>query len=128
MTLAISVVGGIALFIGVLILVGSVAMTKFQRLYDTAIFKTLGATSRTIVFMLAFEYGTLGALAGLVGSVGALVLTWGLTRYVLDISWDPTPLVNVVGLVLTTVVVGVVGVTASVDVLRRKPLRTLKAE
>ncbi|MEE2635748.1 MAG: FtsX-like permease family protein [Acidobacteriota bacterium] len=127
-TLAISVVGGIALFSGVLILGGSVAMTKFPRLYDTAIFKTLGATSRTIVLMLAFEYGTLGALAGLVGSVGALVLTWGLTRYVLDISWDPTPLVNVVGLVLTTVVVGVVGVTASVDVLRRKPLRTLKAE
>jgi len=127
-TLAISVVGGIALFSGVLILVGSVAMTKFQRLYDTAIFKTLGATSHTIVLMLVFEYGTLGALAGLVGSMGALGLTWGLTRYLLDISWNPTPLLNVAGLVLTTVVVGVVGVAASIDVLRRKPLRTLKAE
>jgi putative ABC transport system permease protein len=127
-TLAISIVGGIALLSGVLILVGSVAMTKFQRLYETAIFKTLGATSRMIVLMLLFEYGTLGALAGLVGSVGALALTWGLTRFLLEISWNPAPLVNLSGLVLTALVVGAVGVIASLDVLRKKPLSTLRAE
>ena len=127
-TLAISLVGGIALLSGVLILVGSVAMTRFQRLYETAIFKTLGATSRTIVLMLVVEYGTLGALAGLIGSVGALGLTWGLTRFLLEITWRPALLVNIVGLVLTTLVVGVVGVMASLDVLRKKPLSTLRAE
>jgi putative ABC transport system permease protein len=127
-TFAISIVGGIALLSGVLILVGSVAMTKFQRLYETAIFKTLGATSRTIVMMLVFEYGTLGTLAGLVGSVGALALTWGLTRFLLEISWNPAPMLNIAGLVLTALVVGVVGVTASLDVLRKKPLSTLRAE
>ena len=127
-TLAISIVGGIALLSGVLILVGSVAMTKFQRRYETAIFKTLGATSRTMVLMLVFEYGMLGTLAGLVGSAGALVLTWGLTRFLLEINWNPAPLVNLAGLALTALVVGVVGVTASLDVLRKKPLATLRAE
>ena len=127
-TLAISVVGGIALLSGVLILVGSVAMTKFQRRYETAIFKTLGATTRTIVLMLVFEYGLLGTLAGLVGSVGALALTWGLTRFLLEITWTPAPLVNLAGLGLTALVVAVVGVTASLDVLRRKPLATLRTE
>ena len=127
-TLAISVVGGIALLSGVLILVGSVAMTKFQRRYETAIFKTLGATTRTIVLMLVFEYGLLGTLAGLVGSVGALALTWGLTRFLLEINWTPAPLVNLAGLVLTALVVAVVGVAASLDVLRKKPLATLRAE
>jgi putative ABC transport system permease protein len=127
-TLAITIVGGIALLSGVLILIGSVAMTKFQRLYETAIFKTLGATSRTIVLMLILEYGTLGALAGVVGSLGALALTWGLTRYLLEIAWNPALLVNLAGLVLTTLVVGIVGVAASLDVLRKKPLGTLRAE
>ena len=128
-TLAISIVGGIALLSGVLILVGSVTMTKFQRLYETAIFKTLGATTRTIVLMLVFEYGLLGTLAGLVGSAGALALTWGLTRFVLEINWTPAPLVNLAGLVMTALVVGVVGVAASLDdVLRKKPLATLRAE
>ncbi len=127
-TLAISIVGSIALLSGILILVGSVAMTKFQRLYETAIFKTLGATTRMIVLMLVCEYGTLGTLAGLVGSVGAMALTWGLSRFVLEVSWTPAPLVNFAGLVLTALVVGVVGVTASLDVLRKKPLNTLRAE
>lgn len=127
-TLAISIVGGIALLSGVLILVGSVAMTKYQRLYDTAIFKTLGATSRTIMVMLVVEYGTLGIVAGLVGSAGALGLTWGLTRFLLEINWNPAPWINLSGLVLTALVVAAVGVVSSLDVLRKKPLSTLRAE
>ena len=34
------------LFSGVLILVGAVAMTKFRRVYEAAMFKTLGASTR----------------------------------------------------------------------------------
>ena len=127
-TLAINVVGAIALFSGGLILVGSVAMTKFQRVYEAAIFKTLGAKTRVLATMLIIEYGVLGILAGTVGSVGALVLTWALTRQVFDITWFPAPLQNVGGIVVTATVVGIVGVVSSLDVLRRKPLATLRAE
>jgi putative ABC transport system permease protein len=127
-TLAISIVGGVALVAGVLILVGSVAMTKFQRLREAAIFKTLGASSRTIATMLALEYSTLGALAGLVGTLGAVGLSWMVCRFLLDIPWRPVPLVSVAGLLLTTATVGAVGVVASLDVLRRRPLATLRAE
>ena len=127
-TLAINVVGTIALFSGGLILVGSVAMTKFQRVYEAAIFKTLGAKTRVLATMLIIEYGVLGILAGSVGSVGALVLTWALTRQVFDITWFPAPLQNVGGIVVTATVVGIVGVVSSLDVLRRKPLATLRAE
>lgn len=127
-TLAISIVGGIALFSGILILVGSVAMTKYQRLYETAIFKTLGATRRTLVAMLVVEYATLGTVAGLIGSLGALGLTWGLTRFFLEVNWVPVPFVNVAGLSLTALTVGVVGVMASLDVLQKKPLRILRGE
>ena len=127
-TLAVTVVGAIALLTGGLILVGSVAMTKFQRLFDAAVFKTLGANTRLIAVMYVFEYGVLGMLAGLVGSVGALALTWALTRQVLDVPWTPAPAINVGGVLVTAVVVLVVGVASSVDVLRRKPLLTLRAE
>ena len=33
------------LFSGALILIGAVAMTKFQRVYEAAVFKTLGANT-----------------------------------------------------------------------------------
>ena len=127
-TFAITMVGGVVLFTGTLILVGAVAMTKYQRIYEAAIFKTLGATSRTIATMLALEYGTLGTLAGLIGSLGAIVLSWTLSRYVLEIAWAPALLQNAAGIVMTALVVGVVGVVASYDVLRNKPLATLRGE
>jgi putative ABC transport system permease protein len=127
-TLAISIVGGIALFGGVLILVGAVAMTKFQRVYEAAILRTLGAGSRTLTLMLAGEYTTLGLLAGVIGSAGALALSWAICRFVFEIDWRPATGLLVAGALITTVMVAVIGVIASGDVLRRKPLATLRAE
>ena len=74
-TLAVTVVGSLVLLSGLLILIGAVAMTKFRRIYEAAIFKTLGATRRMIASVLLVEYGVLGALSGTIGSVGAIALT-----------------------------------------------------
>ena len=127
-TLGISVVGGIALFGGVLILIGAVAMTKFQRVYESAILRTLGASTRTLTTMVAGEYTTLGLLAGTIGAAGALVLSWAVCRYVFDIDWRPAPGLLIGGALATAVLVAAIGVLASLDVLRKKPLATLRAE
>ena len=127
-TLAISIVGGIALVSGILILAGAVAMTKFQRVYEAAILRTLGASTRMLGAMLAIEYGGLGLLAGLVGAAGALALTWSVSRWVFEIPWRPAPGLALIGALVTMALVGIVGVTSSYDVLRKKPLGTLRAE
>jgi putative ABC transport system permease protein len=127
-TLAITVVGGLVLFSGALILIGAVAMTKFQRVYEAAVFKTLGANTRAIQKMLLLEYGVLGLLAGLVGSVGAVALTWGVSRYALEVPWRVFPREHVAGVLLTGILVAAIGVLSSLDVLRNKPLATLRAE
>jgi putative ABC transport system permease protein len=126
--LGISIVGGIALLSGVLILIGAVAMTKFQRVYEAAILRTLGAGTRLLTMTLAIEYCALGLLAGTIGAAGALGLSWGVARYVLDIPWRPAPGLLGVGAVLTMLLVGIIGVLSSWDVLRKKPLATLRAE
>jgi putative ABC transport system permease protein len=126
--LGISVVGGIALLSGVLILIGAVAMTKFQRVYEAAILRTLGAGTRLLMMTLALEYCALGLLAGVIGAAGALGLSWGVTRHVFDMPWHPAPGVLAIGAVLTMLLVGTIGVLASADVLRKKPLGTLRAE
>jgi len=126
--LGISIVGGIALLSGVLILIGAVAMTKFQRVYESAILRTLGASTRLLMTTLALEYCALGLLAGAIGAAGALGLSWGVTRYVFDISWRPVPGLLTIGALLTALLVVAVGVLASADVLRKKPLTTLRAE
>jgi len=127
-TFAISIVGTVALASGALILIGAVAMTKFQRVYEAAILRTLGASTRLLGTMLALEYSALGLIAGLVGAAGALVLSWAVCRFVFDIDWEPAPGLLAVGAVATTALVGIIGVVASADVLRKKPLATLRAE
>ncbi len=127
-TLAVTVVGTLVMFSGLLILVGAVAMTKFRRIYEAAIFKTLGATRGMIASVLLLEYGVLGALAGTIGSLGAIALTWGISRFALDIPWRALPLVSASGIAVSALLVAAVGVMASWEVLQRKPLATLRAE
>jgi putative ABC transport system permease protein len=127
-TLAISVVGGLVLLSGVLILIGAVAMTKFQRVYEAAVFKTLGANTKTIARMLLLEYSVLGLLAGTIGSLAAVALTWGISTFAIDIPWRVYTLEHTMGVVITMVLVAAIGVISSLDVLRHKPLATLRAE
>jgi putative ABC transport system permease protein len=127
-TLGVSIVGALVLFSGSLILIGAVSMTKFRRVYEAAILKTLGATSRLIAAMLLLEYGVLGAIAGSVGGLGAIALSWAVARYALELNWEPSMGLTLGGIALTTVFVAAIGVLASLDVLRHKPLATLRAE
>jgi putative ABC transport system permease protein len=127
-TLAVTVVGTLVVVSGLLILVGAVAMTKFRRVYEAAILKTLGATRQIIATMLFLEYGVLGALAGVLGAAGAAGLTWALSRFAFEIPWRPLPALLTLGVVASGVVVSVVGVAASWDVLQKKPLATLRGQ
>jgi putative ABC transport system permease protein len=127
-TLAVTVVGSLVVVSGLMILIGAVAMTKFRRVYEAAIFKTLGATRRLISTILLLEYGVLGALAGTIGSTGAMALTWGISRFALDIPWRPLPGISLAGILVSAGLVAVVGVLASWEVLQRRPLLTLRAE
>ena len=66
--LAISFVGGFVIVSGMLILIGSIALTKSQRIYENAVLKTLGAKRPTLAAILFAEYGLLGLLAGIIGA------------------------------------------------------------
>ena len=127
-TLAVTIVGSLVLFSGVLILVGAVSMTKFRRVYEAAIFKTLGASGGLIAAMLLLEYGVLGAIAGTVGALGAIALSWAVARFALDLPWMATPVITLSGIGITALLVAAIGVLASLDVLRNKPLSTLRSE
>jgi putative ABC transport system permease protein len=103
-------------------------MTKFQRLYESAIYRTLGAGTRLVAAMVVVEYGMLGLLAGLLGAVGALGLSWVLARQLFEMPWHPAPGLLAAGVLLTALIVAVVGLAASADVLFQKPLGTLRRE
>lgn len=125
-TVGVTVVGGVTVVCGILILIGAVAMTKFQRVYEAAVYRTLGATTRVLTGMVAVEYGVLGLLAATLGALGAFVMSWALMEFLFDLRWHPPVALVTVGALAAAALVCIVGVIASLDVLLRKPLATLR--
>ncbi|HEX8922569.1 MAG TPA: FtsX-like permease family protein, partial [Pyrinomonadaceae bacterium] len=83
-TLSVSFLGGFVLLCGILILVGSISMTKFQRIYEVAVLKTLGAKRKVLIAILFVEYALLGLVAGVVGALAAVALSYAVTRFVFE--------------------------------------------
>jgi len=126
--LAVSVVGGFVILSGIMILIGSIALTKSQRVYEHSILKALGANRRQLTTLLFAEYAFVGSLAGVLGSVFATTMSWVVCRYLMEIGWRFDWLVFCEGVLVTAVLVSVVGVAASFDVLFKRPLATLRSQ
>jgi len=125
--IAVSFVGSFVILSGILIFIGSIALTKSQRIYENAIMKTLGARRRTLAAILLSEYGVLGMLSGVIGAVFAVGLSFAVSKYLLDIDWTFDVVLFVLGIGITAAIVMIVGAAASFDVLFKKPLSTLRS-
>ncbi|OYT73353.1 MAG: hypothetical protein CFK52_01930 [Chloracidobacterium sp. CP2_5A] len=123
---AFAVVGSAVLLSGIGMLVGAMAMTRYQRQYETALLKTLGARSWTLIGLILVEYGALGTLAALIGGGGALGASWYVTVYVLRLEWLPFWGDWLIGTGATIGLVALVGSLASWDILHKKPLGALR--
>jgi len=126
--LAISFVGSFVMLTGILILIGSVSLTKSQRIYENAILKTLGARRGSLLTILFTEYAILGLLAGIIGAFFATLLSFAVTKYILDFDWEFDWLLFVLGILITALLVTFIGTLASFDVLFKKPLSILRSQ
>ncbi len=126
--LIIQVVAGFSVGAGLIILASSVAATRFRRIRESVIYKTLGATRRRVWQIFAVEYAALGLVAGAVGAVLSLVPTWAVVTQLMELEfqWDLAPLGAAV--IATAALTVLVGVLATVGVLRAKPLQVLREE
>src|SRR5215216_514824 len=103
-------------------------MTKFQRIYETAVLKTLGAKRKPLLIILLAEYGLIGFVAGVIGSLASEGLSYATSRYVFEVPWKLAPELSLAGILGTIILVTAVGAISTFDVLSRKPLATLRAQ
>ena len=115
-----------AILSGLIILSGAVASTKFRRLKESAILKTLGAKRRVVAAILGYEYATLGVVAAVVGVALSCALSWAVMEYAVKSPWHFRPGPLAVALVVSVVLTTLTGVLSSLDVLRNKPSLTLR--
>ena len=113
---------------GALVLVGALATSRFQRIREGALLRTLGATSSQVFRIVLAEYLSLGLMASAAAVVLAVVAAWAIAHFLFDGDFVPalTPLAGLV--IAVTGLTVAVGLINSRDVLRRPPLEVLRAE
>jgi putative ABC transport system permease protein len=126
-TFVVRFLAGFSIFAGLMILASSIASTRFRRMREAVVLKTLGATRMRIIRTFSIEFGVLGLLAGSVGVVFANLLTRVLLRRLeigFHIEWKAT----LIALFGTAILATATGWIASYRILGLRPLEVLREE
>ncbi|MGA2806903.1 MAG: FtsX-like permease family protein [Terracidiphilus sp.] len=126
-TFVVRFLAGFSIFAGLTILASSIASTRFRRMREAVVLKTLGATRMRIVRTFSVEFSVLGLLAGSVGVVFANLLTRVLLRK-LDVGFHMEWAATFVALVGTALLATATGWIASYRILGLRPLEVLREE
>lgn len=116
-----------SIFAGIIILASSIAGTRYRRIREVVVLKTLGATRRRIATIFSIEFAVLGVVAGVVGMIFANLVAEVLLRR-MDVvfhwqwGWSAVALVGTAALTVVT------GWVASHRILGQKPLEVLREE
>jgi putative ABC transport system permease protein len=106
----------------------ALATTRYRRLYESVVFKAVGATRAHIARSFAAEYAVMGGLAGLIGIVLANVLSWGVLYYVFDLPWTFQPTIIGTTVAAAMALSVAVGFLTTFRILGEPPLAILRHE
>jgi len=126
-TFVVRFLAGFSIVAGLTILASSIASTRFRRMREAVVLKTLGATRMRIVRTFSVEFSVLGLLAGAVGVVFANLLTRVLLHK-LDVGFHIEWIATLVALAGTAVLATATGWVASYRILGLRPLEVLREE
>jgi putative ABC transport system permease protein len=113
---------------GIIVLIGSVRNSKYQRIKESVLLRTLGAKSKQILQITALEYVYLGMLGSLVGILLSLVSSQLLATLLFKEPFVPSLIPFVVFLPGITLLVLIIGLTNIRSVLKSPPLEVLRKE
>jgi putative ABC transport system permease protein len=126
--LVIRFISAFTILAGVVMVASSVAGTRFRRMREVVILKTLGASRRRIASIFSVEFLALGAVAGLMGSLLAAGFAALLVTKLLEIEFKPDWTATGVSVGVAAVLAAAAGWAASFRVLGKKPLEILREE
>jgi putative ABC transport system permease protein len=124
--LAVQCVFAFALAAGLTVLVAAVQTTRDERRRESALLRVFGARRATILRALAFEFGVLGLLAGLLATISAVAGAHAIAQGVFELPFAPQPLLWIAGPLGGALLVGIAGISATRSVLDHPPIRTLR--
>ena len=126
-TFVVRFLAGFSIFAGLMILASSIASTRFRRMREAVVLKTLGATRMRIVRTFSVEFSVLGLLAGSVGVLFANLLTRVLLHR-LEVDYHFDSHATFIALAGTALLATATGWIASYRILGLRPLEVLREE
>lgn len=119
---------GFSMATGWIVLLSAVLTSKNQRIKESILLRTLGASRKQILMINAIEYFFLGVFAAGAGLILALSGSWLLAKFSFEASFSP-PLLPIFALFGTVVgLVVITGVLSTRSILDQPPLKILRNE
>lgn len=125
-TSAIELISILVLVCGALVLLSCVNATLDERFHENAILRTLGAGKRLILTSLLIEFASIGALAGIIATVGAEASLYYLQEQVFEQEFELHYWVWVAGPLLGMVLIAGLGMNSTRQVVSTSPLNVLR--
>ena len=119
---------GFSICTGLVVLIASVLISKFQRIQESVLLRTLGASRKQILIITGLEFFFLGAIGAGTGIILSLFGTWVLARFSFEGSFSPDwPALLILFLVISLLTI-LIGIFNSREILQKPPLEILRKE
>ena len=125
-TMAIELVLVLILLSGGLVLLASIQASMDERFKQHAILRTLGAGQRLVLGSLAIEFCALGFFAGMLATLGAEITVFALETQIFELEYSVNPQLWVLGPLVGTILIGIVGTIATRKVVQTPPTVVLR--
>jgi putative ABC transport system permease protein len=117
-----------SLITGIIVLISSLLLSKFQRMNESVLLRTLGAKKNIIYKINFFEYLSVGLLSSIIGVMFSLAATFFIAKYQfqLDFSLEWTPILMIIGFI--TGITLIIGLFNTREIVNKPPLEILRRE
>ena len=113
---------------GVIVLASTIWSGRYQRLQESILLRTLGASRAQIWKILCAEYLLLALIASATAISLAVASSWALAKFLFKLSYSPSPWPMLITAASVSVLTVAIGLVASRGVAGSPPLEILRAE
>jgi len=113
---------------GLIVLASAVISGRYQRIQESVLLRTLGASRAQIIKIMVIEYLFLGGFAAFTGLLLALAGSWALAHFVFDAAFAPAVLPILITLILVVGLTILIGMLNSRGICNRPPLEVLRVD
>jgi putative ABC transport system permease protein len=113
---------------GVVVLIASVRISKYQRIQESVLLRTMGASRKQILAITAIEYFFLGSLSAATGILIAFVGSWLLAKYSFGIPFNASLLPALLLFLAIAILTIIIGLFNSRGILNKPPLEILRRD